>query len=756
MALVEQIIPEDTPNMFHELVHELDGSVTAMCLAELPAEDLVASTSSKEKSLAVESSNKRSGQEQGDLPHMVTEALPTDATDRSPRRHDQDSSIATSNLRLDGCDFPTTWEKVEYDVLPSFRPGIRGISSPPLSFPLMDVGIPPKPTHPSNSSSDSLYSQESSPRPEDYREAPETGYTSSSSQSLWKAQPLSFSLLDLAALLKNASEPRLRLAASSEDLPNNGKRDIYAPIPERCTSSQSHRDRLSRMLSIDEGLIKLPEPVLISHEIDELCTRDKSIDSGEDVDPGSEHACTLLSVPYSEISEKSPAIEPVTPKSKGKQETVVRRKPIKSVKPPKQSSEAGPVAGLRDIATNGVLHNLTIPRRSSSMRKTSLHLFESSWERLEPILAADETDPRCLSNYARPSTDPGKNPPQLMKRLPLLPKDPSHIDFSPPYDPMPKESPLSFAPLITSEGDRPPIAELENTERSISKENEIGGTEVQIPAKKYKLKMRTDRESIASPPGSRPWNLDASYRWTDQPPDIGVIVPKATEHPQRSALTLPRFKLKITRASTSTAGTTKITKQLPSVPNSPRRRTDIPSDLFKAGPFARKRKSIISTSESHKSLSGTRQTRFVEIVDRSSHANPIISLQPPSPGMNHSEVRSFFSDDSSQMRHRGSLRKRLSDLKAIASRVSTSDDAKGDRARMGSAMGRSRASGRSSQGGGSTILGVSNLKYVKTRCVQKVKGWWQRGEEKVRSLGGRIKPRSTKNRSASADLYVGV
>ena len=127
-------------------------------------------------------------------------------------------------------------------------------------------------------------------------------------------------------------------------------------------------------------------------------------------------------------------------------------------------------------------------------------------------------------------------------------------------------------------------------------------------------------------------------------------------------------------------------------------------------------------------------TRFIESFDLpahdfKSHAAPSISLVPPSPGLNL-EARSFFSDDSSQTRLKGSLRKRLSQFKATVTRASTSDEARGiDRALLGSALGKTRINGRSSRHSYHTQGRAAKSHPgdpARWRLIEKVKAWYLR------------------------------
>ena len=249
------------------------------------------------------------------------------------------------------------------------------------------------------------------------------------------------------------------------------------------------------------------------------------------------------------------------------------------------------------------------------------------------------------------------------------------------------------------------------------------------PITKYKLKLRADRDS---PPSLQPWNLETSYPWTDNSPKLDVTIPQPSEDPpEQTSSRIPRFKLKLHRASSTTAGTTKITKQRPSLDSYLHANVNASNDLFGANACGRKPRPSITISQENSSQSPHLQTRFKESFEQAPATfaiSPTITLVPPSPGLNL-EARSFFSDDSS-MRNKGSLRKRLSQLRAMASRNTMSEDGRSfDRDIL-----RSGASGRISKQSGQNVEGAPQSKSVRSKVAEKVKGWLLRGGEKVRGL----------------------
>jgi hypothetical protein len=73
-----------------------------------------------------------------------------------------------------------------------------------------------------------------------------------------------------------------------------------------------------------------------------------------------------------------------------------------------------------------------------------------------------------------------------------------------------------------------------------------------------------------------------------------------------------------------------------------------------------------------------------------------------------------------------------------------------------SVMNRSRASGRTSHPSEDGTAGISNARYTRLKVVEKIKGWWLQGAEKVRGLGGKRKGRDAQAHGAATGVYAGV
>ena len=355
------------------------------------------------------------------------------------------------------------------------------------------------------------------------------------------------------------------------------------------------------------------------------------------------------------------------------------------------------------------------------------------------------------------------------KDLPELPRPKSSIQsFSPPAQLDSSNLPLDFAPLIQRTSEEKVCAATASTPLNHVGQGDVAllGLKACLPHPPAEiLSDRTSaaysRKSVSSRPGSRPWNNESSYPWSDQTPELEVTMPKLSTDVTVQNEKNPRFKLHVHRASSSREGVSRLTRdllscdlgRLPAAPaqesthRSAFRNKQIPNLAILPGQL----------NSSHDIIRSSRQqTRFVETFETSS---PTSSFLPISP--NH-DVRSFFSDDSSQIRKKGSLRKRFSDFKAraVAARSASMDESQGhDRGLLTSALGRSRASGRSSRqshtttGAGSRM---SHVRHVPRKLMNKIRLWLHRGDDKVRGWGWKLRYPSGRARSASTTLYAGV
>ena len=572
-----------------------------------------------------------------------------------------------------------------------------------------------------------------------------------------------FSHLDLNGRTTRTSHTYGTHVLSSDGLVETNYASIYAPVPERTLSTRSHQNKYSRILSIDENFSELAELVAKSEVADRLRTSDQTREDSRSAEPALNYSGASSSVrPLSELAGHSSAAtgslasaDTITLPERDEDQQRILSELIRQSLLWEYSHSTASSGGTENF-DDGIVpqHTLqdsfskapagnptqTLPAPIGDSAIVSAH---------HQILASQDND--------RLGVVKKKSHTEFMKRLPLLPRNSSYRSFTPPNPSRSTQLPFAFSPLVAS---RKEIALDANRETSLTALTERQGhkdEEEESLVPRYKLKMRPNRDSSASPADPRPWNFDASYPWNNQPSQIDLRLPEPSRlHPQPVAKS-PRFKLKITRASLLNEGTVRIRRQAASPKTDTTHQAPKPIDLFRSLTFGRRGKSGLPEMGTASNGSLSKKMQLSIAVDGRASTFGNANLIPPLSALQFTETRSFFSDDSSQKLRKGSLRKRLSYLKAIATRNSSSEERKGvDRGLAGSAMGKSRASGRSSQHSTGPTVGISNLKYVKWKMVERIKGWWQRGEEKIRALGEMVKGKGHKSRSQNTDLYQGA
>ena len=537
--------------------------------------------------------------------------------------------------------------------------------------------------------------------------------------------------------------------------------EIISPTPERSIASYSNRDRFSKILGLDESLPDLEDAVHDAYQekgsiqnsgnkrsrrVRQSHARSNTIDSSileeDSLEDERELSTGLLKTVGQQIHQQKEPVPPSAAIEQRSRRTVVNHPvPTKTANPiitrQESISDSKPLSSCESIDE---AETTKPPRHSAAARQNRHAQILSS--KSKTILRVDKELP------------PVPNPP------------PSFVAITPPPEKEVAEHPFAFTPLDYRRSEHEPLDEIEAVTASSSKNTDAD--ECLRPPPALNSTRSGDRDSVASSHGSRPWNNDSNYPWSDQPPDLEVTIPQPIEKlPLPAGRTFPRFKLRIHRASTSTVSSTRLTKCRPSSDGTSSSKRNSGHEILRTTTFKRKGKPKVSVSpgqdnSSHDVANESLRTRFVETFDPPPQiatviSSPTITLLPPSPGH---EVRSFFSDDSSQARQKGSIRKRLSDFKARHSQTTSTEDVRGyDRGLLTSALGRSRASGRSSRQSQNTAGGVSyksQIKRVRSKVINKVRFWWHRGEDRVRGWGWRMRSHQEKSHALHADLYPGA
>ena len=589
-------------------------------------------------------------------------------------------------------------------------------------------------------------------------------------------------------------------AISFEDHPGNEHTatEIISPTPDRSMTSPTSLGRFSKILSINDGLLDLddlakrikgkdradsPMQGIVdsrarvarieppwrkrSVQLRDIATRQNAADyalveasDSEDEPELTQGLRQTFCKPDERPSEKRPRSPPIILPSQ-----LVHRGypgPLSIRRSPAVRRSKSDFRKVLDLPDTHPDQDLNSPEE---IRNPTVPFLEA--KQLSAVYLDADQDSESSRKYSihRCST-PDIEPPRIAnEESHLLPAEaPAIVSLPTPVAPLLPSLPFSFTPLTwrKSKDETIPVPEIEDVASSPSDQGKKTHEDEEIAVQKPATRLGLDTSSVSSSPGSRPWNLDTSYPWSDQQPKFEVIMPERrgeTEDPNQSTRNLPRFRFKIQRASSNTEGTENVTKYplFSDVSSSP----FAPShDVVQGTAFRRTRYPTLSVmpgqiNSSHDALrSNASRTRFGNSFETQS---PRITLVPQSPGF---EARSFFSDDSSQVRPRGAFRKRFSALRNRTSRGASADEPRGyDRGLLGSALGRSRASGRSSRQSENTAITAgasSHTKRARRKLVNKLRSWWQRGEDRVREWRWRRRYNGAVGRSMSADPYAGV
>ena len=428
-------------------------------------------------------------------------------------------------------------------------------------------------------------------------------------------------------------------------------------------------------------------------------------------------------------------------------------------------AHAGRILNNQDDNPDNVLRQIESISPVSQTLRTSSFSTPASLPFKQDTNGKEVHDDQTTKNrHAQIITSHSKPILRVDKELPLVPEERRcFVSVTPPRTEDYADLPFSFAPLVQVGPENEAVAE---SGAIFSRQPQTDSQENDLKPPSLFTKKASDRNSTASSHGSRPWNNEASYPWADELPDLEVALPQSLESTLRPSR-FPRFKLRIQRASTSSAGTGRLTKCRASSDGTMSSRRSSALGPAQTPVYKHKSKPKLPIAPGQVNSSRdigdeTFHTRFVESFNLPLQQNaeiisPSVALLPPSPGH---EARSFFSDDSSQARPKGSLRKRLSDFRARHSQVNVADETRGyDRGLLGSTLGKSRASGRTSRQSQNTAGARSTgsqQKRGRSGVLRKVRFWWNRTYSRFRHWSWRVRHHGPGRLTQHVDLYPGT
>ena len=590
------------------------------------------------------------------------------------------------------------------------------------------------------------------------------GSSEASRPQNWKIPSLDFSLMDLAGQTeKSPEEPResSRVSGGPADLKGP---IIHAPIPRRSLSSQSQRHRFSKILSVEEGLAGLTDTICTTEEPAEgSSTSDRyPSESSKTHESATRRPTSRLSVRslkrlmrLGTVGERD-ATDVDDPSAPEALRIQTKRTPNRLVRRPRPETESNTLT----IDGNSVLVDAislvhTISRESSGWRLAA----ETPTREVSDSQDVDATQPSPGLLSTRGNNDSAS---AASNDHSSLLRNTSFRSFTPPTPVVPTILPYSFVPL-TAEG--PQASNAAALEPAVVLDRDttlVAENDDRLSPPRYKVRIRVNRVSTTSPPDDRPWNVEESYPWMDRHPSVDVHIPEPVIHRQQPREKTPKFKLKVSRAAKTTHGALNDDKHAALNNSEPPKITGSPSGHFRSCHPARRNRigtRLGSTRTSTSSDSLPAPSLTIGAPSYRPNTSGTANLVLLSPALNSADERSFFSDDSSQVQQKGSIRKRLSEFKAKlpASRGTSTDEGRAaDRILSRSAMNRSRASGRTSNKSEDGTAGVSNIKNARHKVMQKLKGWWQQSSGKVKGYGGKFTARDTQGHSRTTDLYSGV
>lgn len=342
--------------------------------------------------------------------------------------------------------------------------------------------------------------------------------------------------------------------------PETAQTEIHCPVPKRSISSPSHRERFSSILSIDEGLLELDELAVKPEQQSVITTFSKAKTLGNRSDPS--YPITSIQKSYPTLHDISEVQAPM-PTHDG-QDSHVGWVSSGSFVETGSGKQWAPPDDRASTHISNVAHPLTttLPSKvmdtgeSAKSSHNSLHRASG-----DPVMGTQPTLHSAISvtggEYKNLDTT---------KELPLRPRS-SIVSFAPLRQHDSVCLPFAFTPLRPEERDHDTdsVAELGRLAASYLNRSERFDSEPSATSPKMKLKVWSDQASLVSSLRSNLDQMDGEHSKAEGPLKLELPMTMTAEPLiEKSHSTMPRFTLKVHRASSSPACAVKITKPRPS------------------------------------------------------------------------------------------------------------------------------------------------------------------------------------------------
>lgn len=471
-------------------------------------------------------------------------------------------------------------------------------------------------------------------------------------------------------------EYQLAISHIPAPAPTRYEHNLPTTTIQRSATTRVRRIRSSRFYSIDHGLTDLAQLIsnfevangsftsqnVYSHST-EVTTHLSVQPLGAIQTPRTPKDSLIL--PLEALLQSTSLVESRTPLNKFRSEGDLRASSSRGFESTYRALHGEPISsdnlGTERGNTVSDMYNSNHPNPRKTVPRLAPHLLAP-----EPVSPAQVLR---LKNSV----------PQLMKALPSVPRDPLRAILS--QQSQPPDLPSTSSSLNGKQREtttsieifqrEAPVVKSLSTQQGLEETTELE-EETLVPPPKFRIKSRFfDSQRSHSPANSRPWNIDENYPWYGQQ----TIRLSSLRSMMSGTQEEPKFKLRVTRASNSPPGTIRI---------NPRARSNLdlrsPKDLFtsssnlseifrQVGRQFSSRKSSAALEPAHSKGTQASFTVLASAQTSGGHGhNPGLLVPPLSATAVYptspTEVRSFFSEDSSQIQGHNSLRKRISNLRA--------------------------------------------------------------------------------------------
>ena len=306
--------------------------------------------------------------------------------------------------------------------------------------------------------------------------------------------------------------------SKSEDYSLSDTTEIVSPTPERSVLSSNNLHRFSKILGVDDKSfsrsILYRDSVSLEDESRSDIVRKASSDQNVSLENLTAHTFT----PEDSDSDGAPHLSPSFMQTFGGLARSSSYLSTPQSKDPILATALGPTYPPT-MRVNSSISNGQYTQQNGRSLSNVQHSIVAIPPPATDNRSTDDQTPHSIVAISPPTTDNRST------------------DDRPPL-------PFAFMPLIP------------DIEKSA-----VGPPQTDIaPLLALEHRKASEKGSITSSRSSRPWNRDSNYPWDDQSLSLDVILPQEPGRTPSPVGRFPRFKLRIHRASTSSAGTGILTK----------------------------------------------------------------------------------------------------------------------------------------------------------------------------------------------------